>query len=293
MQRPAGTRLKRFLFIAGAALALPLAALAQTYKVGDRYPGGGLVLKVDASGKSGVLIDEVDSGPYTPSEAAAAAKAKGWSVPGYLMVRHAYRSLHLAGKGNFKPALYQSHNLEPESNSGLLFGINFSKGLDEYVYPRIKTLVRFVKPFDATAPVATSVFPLSRVTGFEQGRKYPSPSGQHYLIFQSDGNLVVYTQQDKAVWALSLLVPNWQKSAHVVFQPDGNLAVYQADKGFLWSARMVASPAGTTLTLNDKGELQIVGPDGKPLWTGTAQRICGDAVVLRACASGGGSGKAK
>ncbi len=123
-----------------------------------------------------------------------------------------------------------------------------------------QVLVRFVK----------SVFPLSRETRFEKGRKYPSPSGNHYLVFQGDGNLVVYTKQDRPVWALNSLTPNWRTNGYAVFQSDGNLATYQANNAFVWSARNVVSPAGTTLTLNDRGELQLIAPNGQALWTGTA-----------------------
>jgi hypothetical protein len=121
-----------------------------------------------------------------------------------------------------------------------------------------------------TATAEASVFPLKAETRFEPDRRYPSPSGRHYLVFQRDGNLVVYTRQHQPVWALNSLTPNWRKNGYAIFQADGNLATYQADKTYVWSARHVVSPAGTTLTLNDQGELQIVGPDGRALWTGKA-----------------------
>ncbi len=259
--------LKKLLLIAGAAFVLPLAGQAQTYKIGDRFPGGGLVIEVDAAGKKGTLIDEADSGPYTPSEAIAAGKAKGASLPNFTQLKLAYTYLHKSGKGSFKPALYQSANA---SSAHYRIGLDFATGTESTgIAQNHKVLVRFTKAFDASSTVA-SVFPLSRETRFEPGRKYPSPSGKHYLSFQRDGNLVVATQDGKPVWALNSLTPNWRNNGYAVFQADGNLATYQADNGYVWSARHTPSPAGTTLTLNDKGELQIIGPDGKPLWTGTA-----------------------
>ena len=253
-----------------ASLVLPFAVHAQTYKVGDRFPGGGIVVEVDGSGKKGMLVDEVDSGPYTPPEAISAAKAKGagWAVPYLKHLKVVYANVHKAGNGNFKPALYQSVDA---SSPQYRRGLNFADGTESTgIAQNNKVLVRYVKSFDTSAVATASVFPLSRETRFEPGRKYPSPSGNHYLIFQTDGNLVVYTKQDKPVWGLNSLAQNWRNNGYAVFQSDGNLATYQSDKAYVWSARQVQSPAGTTLTLNDRGELQINGPDGKALWTGTA-----------------------
>lgn len=261
--------LGRTLLIAGTAVLLPLSALAQTYKVGDRFPGGGIVVEVDGSGKKGVLIDEADSGPYTPPEAIDAAKAKGggWAMPPLKHVRAAYTNLHKAAIGNFKPALYQSLDA---SSAHYRKGIDFADGKESTgIAQNNKVLVRYVKSFDASAPAVASVFPLTRETRFETDRRYPSPSGNHYLVFQRDGNLAVYTRDHKPVWLLNDKAPDWRKNGYAVFQADGNLATYQANNAYVWSARHVPAPAGTTLTLNDKGELQIIGPDRKVLWTGT------------------------
>ncbi len=53
------------------------------------------------------------------------------------------------------------------------------------------------------AQATPSVFPLAGEFKFERGTKYPSPSGNHYLIFQTDGNLCVYTKDARFVWGLS------------------------------------------------------------------------------------------
>ena len=117
------------------------------------------------------------------------------------------------------------------------------------------------------SPVTDTIFPLAGEFSLEQGTKYPSASGNHYLIFQNDGNLVVYTKDDRFVWGLNLVTDKFPNNAVARMQADGNLATYDANNGYIWSARHVVSPAGTKLSLTPSGELQIVSPDAKVLWS--------------------------
>ncbi len=112
-----------------------------------------------------------------------------------------------------------------------------------------------------------SVFPITGEHFFQQGEKYYSPGGNHYLIFQDDGNLVIYTAQDRFVWGLNERTPRFSKTALVVKQEDGNLAAYDSDGGFIWSARDVVSPPGSALTLQDNGALEIIDPAGNVLYS--------------------------
>ncbi|QNL18362.1 hypothetical protein HXX25_02815 [Hyphobacterium sp. CCMP332] len=121
----------------------------------------------------------------------------------------------------------------------------------------------------ADACNGNSVFPIVGEFVFEPGRRYPSPCGDHYLTFQTDGNLVVYTSAGQPIWALNSRTNRWGQNRYAVFQSDGNLATYTGrGRGFIWSARNVASPAGSQLHLTEDGELQIIAPNGTVLLNG-------------------------
>ena len=133
-----------FVFMASSLLST---AKAQTYKVGDIHPDGGIIAIVDAVGTSGVVVDEKDSGPYTPAEAVAAARAKGagWGVPYLKDLRLVYQNLHKQGLGGFQPALYQTVD---DSSGQYRRGLHFNDGKEETgIAQNNKTLVRFVRGF--------------------------------------------------------------------------------------------------------------------------------------------------
>ena len=141
---------------APAAAAVMATAKAQTYKIGDKHPDGGIVAFVDAAGTSGLIVDEKDSGTFTPPEAIAASKAKGpgWGVPYLKDLRLVYQNLHKQGKGNFKPALYQAVDA---SSAQYRRGLHFNDGKEETgIAQNNKTLVRFVKSFKPVAAAKPS-----------------------------------------------------------------------------------------------------------------------------------------
>ncbi|MHA6288092.1 hypothetical protein [Maricaulis sp. CAU 1757] len=118
--------------------------------------------------------------------------------------------------------------------------------------------------------IGDSIFPLSTPFDFRPDTNYYSPCGEHYLRFQSDGNLVIYTRSGRPIWALNSLV-NYSPNARASFQSDGNLATYDGRGRYVWSARHVASPPGSRLEFTAQGELHIVGPDGSVLWNSGRQ----------------------
>jgi hypothetical protein len=120
---------------------------------------------------------------------------------------------------------------------------------------------------DEDEATVDSIFPIAGEFFFERNEKYFSPSGNHYLIYQNDGNVVVYTKDDGFVWGLNEQTDRYASTAIITKQTDGNLVAYDADKGYIWSARHEASPAGTTLTLQSSGALEIVAPSGDVLWS--------------------------
>lgn len=101
----------------------------------------------------------------------------------------------------------------------------------------------------------------------KKGLKHFSKSGQHYLIFEEKGDLLVYTKDDKFVWSMRDNISRKGHVDRVVYQHDGNLAAYNAKNGFMWSALHKAAPKGTELHLTDAGILKIVQPDGIVAWS--------------------------
>lgn len=109
------------------------------------------------------------------------------------------------------------------------------------------------------------------VFSIARNQKQFSPNGGFYLIFQDDGNLVVYTADGGFVWGLNNIVPDLlQQIASIVLQADGNLVAYAAGGEYVWSALHQPLPNGANLHLTDGGVLALVEPGGTVVWS-TAQ----------------------
>ena len=126
-------------------------------------------------------------------------------------------------------------------------------------------------PGDLAGHVALrgTVFPIAQRFELQRGTKYPSESGNHYLIFQDDGNLVVYTKDDGYVWGIENSGKEWARNNRAVMQEDGNLVTYDGEAP-IWASDTFGH-AGAALVLTPTGELQIVR-GGRPLWTSTGRR---------------------
>ena len=82
-----------------------------------------------------------------------------------------------------------------------------------------------------------------------------------YVTMQSDGNLVIYSR--KAIWSTN--TPG-NSGATKVFQNDGNLVIYSKDGKPLWASNTGGNP-GATCRLQDDGNLVITSSDGRILWS--------------------------
>lgn len=101
------------------------------------------------------------------------------------------------------------------------------------------------------------------------GSSIVSPSGVYTLIFQGDGNLVLYKSgQTKAVWASgsTLCSPTPYSPLYTRFQPDGNLVVYS-------SIANTPTAQWDTNTQNHPDAVLKVQDDGNVvIYTGTVAR---------------------
>lgn len=114
---------------------------------------------------------------------------------------------------------------------------------------------------------AQKALPLSGGTTLVKGKKYYSKSGDHYLLFQTDGNLVVNTSSNKRVWGLDKVFSNYRNAGRIEMQTDGNLVVKTASGDFLWSALTQNADPRAQLTLNPRGALQLASSGSGVLWS--------------------------
>jgi len=75
-----------------------------------------------------------------------------------------------------------------------------------------------------------------------------SQNGKFILLFQTDGNLVIYTCLYAVVWASNT---NGWPSAVVIMQDDGNLVMYTADGSPIWSTNTHMHGSSTAVMQND------------------------------------------
>lgn len=89
-----------------------------------------------------------------------------------------------------------------------------------------------------------------------------SPNGQFTLMYQTDGNFVLYGPGRQALWNSG----TWGRSAgKAIMQTDGNLVVYDASGRAVWNSGTWGNP-GARLALQDDGNLVVYAPNGRALW---------------------------
>lgn len=94
----------------------------------------------------------------------------------------------------------------------------------------------------------------------EQNRKYWSNNNRYYLIFQNDGNLVLYNRSGGSIRDSKTS----DRGVKAVFQDDGNLVVYTPRNGVAFSSNTNGRGANK-LTVQDDGNL-VVYNNSSPLW---------------------------
>jgi PASTA domain-containing protein len=88
-----------------------------------------------------------------------------------------------------------------------------------------------------------------------------SNNGKTRLIMQADGNLVLYRNDGKALWASD----TWGKPVNVaIMQDDGNFVCYAPGVAY-WSTDTWGHP-GAYVILQDDGNLVVYSSSNSPLW---------------------------
>lgn len=92
-----------------------------------------------------------------------------------------------------------------------------------------------------------------------------SPSGRMRLVYQSDGDLVLYDDdRQERLWSTGT---GGTPPGHAILQLDGNLVVYQRDGSARWSSG-TSGNRNARLVVQDDGRLAIVSWDGRTVWLG-------------------------
>jgi hypothetical protein len=92
-----------------------------------------------------------------------------------------------------------------------------------------------------------------------------SGDGRFRLVFQGDGNLVLY-QVTGGITALWSTGTNGSGAAFVAMQSDGNLVMYSATSAVLWSTNTWGHP-NSWLVVQDDGNLVLYAPGPTALWS--------------------------
>jgi hypothetical protein len=118
----------------------------------------------------------------------------------------------------------------------------------------------------ATATVQLEVIPRDRLRANARlldGQSLVSPGRRYRLVFQGDGNLVLYDDQEqRPLWASNTSASG---AGQAIMQGDGNLVVYDDAGRDRWASG-TAGTADAYLQLQDDGNLVVYGPGGQPLW---------------------------
>lgn len=93
------------------------------------------------------------------------------------------------------------------------------------------------------------------------GQSVRSNNGQHRLIMQADGNLVLYHIN----WPVFATGTNGTGATKAVFQSDGNLVVYNPAMQAKWNSRTAGNP-GSRIVVQEAGNLVIYNASGKAIW---------------------------
>ena len=95
------------------------------------------------------------------------------------------------------------------------------------------------------------------------GQAITSANGRFRLLFQTDGNLVLYDDVERsAPWSTNTAGTS---AGHVIMQTDGNLVVYDAQGRDHWSTG-TPGHSSAYLVVQPDGNLVVYRPDGETPW---------------------------
>lgn len=97
----------------------------------------------------------------------------------------------------------------------------------------------------------------------EPGRYLESDDGRFKLVFQTDGNLVLYRNRDgRPLWHSRTA---GMRTGFVIMQGDGNVVVYDTDRNARWSSGTQGN-VNSWLQVQNDGNVVIYNSNNVPLW---------------------------
>jgi hypothetical protein len=90
-----------------------------------------------------------------------------------------------------------------------------------------------------------------------------SGNGRYYVIYQGDGNLVLYEVNGGATWS-SRTAGN--SVGYFIMQGDGNAVIYDAERRAVWSSGTEGNRGSRIIVQND-GNLVIYDRQNQALWS--------------------------
>jgi hypothetical protein len=112
------------------------------------------------------------------------------------------------------------------------------------------------------SPVPSTADHIDAGQYMERGGSIVSPSGQFSLLYQSDGNLVLYRDSGVALWAANT---SGTDAGSCTMQADGNLVLTTPSGAPIWASSTAGNP-GSRLVVQDDGNLVIYRSDSVPIW---------------------------
>jgi hypothetical protein len=94
------------------------------------------------------------------------------------------------------------------------------------------------------------------------GQQISSPDGRYRLIFQTDGNLVIYRPDNAPIWWTGT---NGIAPKVAVMQGDGNFVIYDSANNAAWHTFTYGNP-GAYLSMQNNGAFVITSAAGARLW---------------------------
>ena len=126
--------------------------------------------------------------------------------------------------------------------------------------------VQDVRGGSATATVTLQVVPRDTLQSggrLLSGQSLTSSNGRYRLVYQTDGNLVLYDDVERTIpWASGTAGTS---AGMALMQGDGNFVVYDAQMNGLWSTG-TAGNANARLALQSDGNVVVYRADGVALW---------------------------
>jgi hypothetical protein len=89
-----------------------------------------------------------------------------------------------------------------------------------------------------------------------------SPDGQYRLVYQRDGDLVLYGPDRARVWSIETA---GETAGRAIMEADGGFVVYDADDSEVWTAGTDGHP-GAYLVVENDGRVAIYAPGYVRLW---------------------------